>query len=375
MLPKTKQEIDALAMPPPPVPKGILVPETQALSSTLKNIVVKTGQLYAFYGDTAKLGISHLAPAPPQSLTESLGREVEKYDQLCDAIESKLLRAISVLQRDLARKQRREEEEQAAAAAAAKDDVSMEEAETQPPPPTPDPTQSPTFPSSTAARRGSSAISISSLQRPAAPLKLDLSSSALRMSPEEASLFSQGPTSARPFGPNELPPEIMAVLASADPPVPRVDIDLTNDGPDVPITGIGSTADKPIDLDAMELEMALFGEAEASSAGGEGLFTPVIPDLDVKIKHEEVETDNFLSALSGTGHDDLFGSQSDPGSATLNLEGFSQMSDSGPATGQSYDLEGLDLSFLEDPAQSEAMNFDMEALLGMGGSDGNKMES
>ncbi|CAK5265009.1 unnamed protein product [Mycena citricolor] len=95
----TKLEEDSRAMPPPPNPPplGILVPEITALNNSLKNVALKTGQLlhpaqwYRGYADTA-----------PGSLTAALGRETEIYDQLCDTIEARLLRAITVLQRDLA---------------------------------------------------------------------------------------------------------------------------------------------------------------------------------------------------------------------------------------------------------------------------------
>ncbi|KAJ6485077.1 hypothetical protein C8R47DRAFT_547456 [Mycena vitilis] len=62
--PPTKLEQDAKAMPPPPAPPapGILVNEVAALSTTLKNAVVKTGQLYAFYADTRRLYVYCLKP-------------------------------------------------------------------------------------------------------------------------------------------------------------------------------------------------------------------------------------------------------------------------------------------------------------------------
>ena len=41
-------------------------------------------------------GIHHYAPGPPRSLTASLGREIEKFDQLCDALESRLVRVSCV---------------------------------------------------------------------------------------------------------------------------------------------------------------------------------------------------------------------------------------------------------------------------------------
>lgn len=37
-------------------------------------------------------GIQPLPSGPPRALTLSLGREVEKFDQLCDAMESHLVR-------------------------------------------------------------------------------------------------------------------------------------------------------------------------------------------------------------------------------------------------------------------------------------------
>ncbi|KAJ7037534.1 hypothetical protein C8F04DRAFT_1393724 [Mycena alexandri] len=464
-----KLEQDAKAMPPPPapVPAGILVPEVTALATCLKNAVVKTGQLYAFYADTRKLGIQNHAPAPPQSLTSALGREVEKYDQLCDSIESQLaslcfhLRAISVLQRDLAREERRIKEAEAEAEAKAKSIAGRTRSASRSPtstriplpaidlstaagdgsrPSTADANMSPSLPNSSIAGRRPSAISISSLHRPNF-LKLDLST--IQITPEEASLFSQGlaspvtlaPRSARPYGPNELPPEIMAALASAssDPqsqsqtqPGRPVDIDLTSPDhappPDVEMTALGNTADKPIelDLDAMEIDMAmsgLFGDGDgdgggggdgASSTGGEGLFTPVIQGPNIRgitgtaVKQEE-EDDSFLSALSGAGGgDDIFaslrasatgdgGAQSDVGGAsgadgnnnnnTNNLlASFSQMGGDPsqmqlPMTGQTgqYDLSSIDLGdlspgFFGDTQNIDAndMGFDMEELLSMG---------
>jgi hypothetical protein len=82
-------------MPPPPdplPPPGILEPEMNALSGCLRNAVVKTGQVYSFFADSRRLDIQKYAPYPPRELTASLGREVEKFDQLCDAVESHLVR-------------------------------------------------------------------------------------------------------------------------------------------------------------------------------------------------------------------------------------------------------------------------------------------
>ncbi|KAK7064711.1 hypothetical protein R3P38DRAFT_2826089 [Favolaschia claudopus] len=446
--PVKSQQDAAKSMPPPPdpLPPGILIPEVTALSACLKNAVVKTGQLYGFYADTRRLLIQNYAPAPPQSLTAGLGRELEKYDQLCDSIESQLLRAISVLQRDLGREERRIKEAEAEAEAKANSIAGRTRSASRSPtstrtalppmevttnmegspPPVADPAMSPTLSNSSIAGRRPSAISISSLQRPNLPLKLDLSSSALRITAEEASLFSQGlaspvtlaPRSARPYGPNELPPEIMAALASAsataDPQPRPVDIDLTgadNPAPDVDMATIGNTADKPIelDLDAMEIDRAmsdLFGDtADSNSNAGDGLFTPVVPVPDIAHTlggadgtNIKVEEESFLNALSGDG-EDVFaslrgshGPQAAPGSAgppPSILASFSQQMGEGTSDAAnqpggsnptSYDLESLDLTnlgagFFENAEHTDMnadMNiFDMEELLSMGGEEEN----
>ena len=36
-------------------------------------------------------GINNYATRPPRSLTDALGREIEKYDQLCDTVEAHLV--------------------------------------------------------------------------------------------------------------------------------------------------------------------------------------------------------------------------------------------------------------------------------------------
>ncbi|KAJ6626951.1 hypothetical protein B0H10DRAFT_2161456 [Mycena sp. CBHHK59/15] len=458
-----KLEQDAAkAMPPPPVPpaQGILVPEIAALSTCLKNAVVKAGQIYGFYADTRKLGIQNYALSPPQSLTAALGREVEKYDQLCDSIESQLLRAISVLQRDLAREERRIKEAEAEAEAKANTiagrtrskSTSCSPTSTRMPlpaidvavangegsrPSTADPTlmtpsQSPPLSSSSIVGRRPSAISISSLQRPVFPLKLDLSADSLRISAAEASLFAQSfsspvtlpPKTAQPYGPDELPPDMMAALASASSTsdaARSVDIDLTGSDPsdpDVKMASVGNSADKPIelDLDAMDIDMAamsdLFGDADSGSNNGgsavEGLFTPVLPGPDMPLIHNmgdgksaKDDDESFLSAL-GDNNDDIFaslgandhdnaqsGAIGSAPSASLSapspgslLASFSQMGDI-PGSDQtsnlpnegtsSYDLDPLDLSHLSPgffgDTQNSEMNFDMAELLSMGGGD------
>ncbi|KAF8167865.1 hypothetical protein B0H34DRAFT_34400 [Crassisporium funariophilum] len=356
---------DSKAMPPPPNPPvKILEAEINALGRCLKDAVIRTGQIYGFYADTHKLGIEKYAPSPPRSLTAALGRDIEKYDQLCDSIEAHLLRAISVLQRDL----RREEERVKAEERRKNAEMSML------PPPIPqsssepglgtshvlpttegiptNPRNSPVLGVSAIVGRRPSAISISSLHRPQFPLKLDLSSTSLRITEEEAAMFSKGlaspvtlaPKSAR-LGPNEFSSELLAAFANAS--VPSDD---THTHPDINLNlpealhihpeqpsvsgdvGIGDSSDKPIelDLDAMDIDMGnmtdLFGDPTETGEGNnvhDGLFSPVLDEgegegpqdgeIDQPQKLESRELDNF--GVEGNQIFATFSANDDPASA------------------------------------------------------------
>ncbi|KAI5991433.1 hypothetical protein EDD15DRAFT_2530609 [Pisolithus albus] len=265
-------------------PTGILVPEIDALTAVLRNAVLKTGQIYAFHADAQRLGLRKYAPHPPRDLAASLGSELQKYDQLCDAIEIRVLHAISVLRRDLAREEARARQAEMTAMAAQVPPAdlagSITADTTMQPPPAPihGSAQGPT------PLRRQSAISLSSLHRQPFPLKLDLSSS--RMSAEEAALYSKGllaspvslaPKSARPTGTSDI--DLIAAFASATAAnAPQhVDIDLTAD--DSPSWDdvknqrlLGIEMDMPSMTD-------LFGDGQESSSGNgqaamDGLFTP-----------------------------------------------------------------------------------------------------
>lgn len=120
----------------------------------------------------------------------------------------------------------------------------------------------------TPAARRQSTISLSSLNRPQFPHKLDLSAAALRINPEEiqsglASPVTLAPKSGRITATNEYPPDLFAAIHSSmsngpvpDPSNRPVDIDLTLDS-DPPQTqvGLGNSADKPIELD-LDIDMA-----------------------------------------------------------------------------------------------------------------------
>jgi hypothetical protein len=152
------------------------------------------------------------------------------------------------------------------------------------------------------SRRGS-AISISSLHRPQFPLKLDLSSTSLRITEEEAAMFKKGlaspvtlaPKSAR-LGPNEFPPEFMAAFANSSVPPdvtsepPTIDLTLPNylhasqeENDSTMNSGVGDSSDKPIELD-LDIDMAnmtdIFGDPDADNSEDsnirDGLFSPVL---------------------------------------------------------------------------------------------------
>lgn len=350
---------DLKAMPPPPdpvAPKRILEQEMDGLKSCFRNTMVKTGQLYAFYADTRKLGIRKYTPYPPRSLSASLGREIENYDQLCDTMESHLLRAIAVLERDLRREEQRikEAEEAALASQAHLEEPALSPSSSRltlpmPPPdadsalPSAAPSSSPLTSTMMQGRRPS-AISISSLQRPAFPLKLDLSSSSLRMSAEEAAFLSNGlhspvtlaPKSARP---HDYPVELMAAFTSDIPTAPpplqesaNNTIDLTIETPEREVNvnldgGVGSSADKPIELDLgdMEVDMSdLFGDNSSNDAV-DSLFSPTGANPELAAENVKQEEQHFLNPFAANG-------------GATEEEFFSSLS-AKPENGQSSSLE------------------------------------
>ncbi|KAK1215429.1 hypothetical protein PQX77_021968 [Marasmius sp. AFHP31] len=392
----TKAELDAKAMPPPPVPAPqmtILEPEMNALSGCLKvllvydpavltlippnqNAAVKSGQILRFYSDTQKLNIRKHVSAPPLSLQASLGRELELYDQICESIESHLLRAISILQRDLQveeEQKRIKEAELAAMASPAKpENIS--------PTTTPGPLSMPTTgelaaetqqsmesssntsqsPSVPVGRRPS-AISISSLHRPSLPPKLDLSSTSLRIG-EEAFLsgglhspITLAPRSARPtdytdliFGP------------TADNVTNAVDIDLTLPDSDASENinmgldqSIGNSADKPIELD-MDMAMTdLFGDPQKTSSSTDALFSPADGASEGPESMIKAEA-SFFDSLTSTGEDIFSSLPSATGQTTErnaeNLSIPSTNAEAAPSPGN------LIASLSETPDQSSGEN-------------------
>jgi len=290
-------------------------------------------------------------------------------------------------------------------------------------------------PVSTLPGRRMSTISISSLHRPQFPLKLDLSSTSLRITEEEAALYTKGlaspvtlaPKSARPVDSTEFSAELMAAFATS--PVPleaghntgNMDLTLSvHKQPDVAIldVGVGDSSDKPIelDLDAMDMEMAnladQFGvpaESGESSSVHDGLFSPLADNGEVhqlpehdglqSIKNEAFQIDsnvddelfgNFTSAadLEDTSAGPMVQSQTtsipSPGSLLAQFSSSSSAMDVKPSlpTGSpsihdpvaNFDLGSLDLNFFSTTQETE-MGFSMAMAAFMNSGNGSNVES
>ena len=339
------------------------------------------------------------------------------------------LRALTVLQRDLAREEQRIRAEEEAAAAAIPKPPSPGPTTDATPAGSPTQTQSELLPEGSlrprltgvginVARRQST-ISLSSLSRPAAPQKLDLSASALRILPDEmipsglSSPVTLAPRSARA---PSLPPELVML---GDPTGRPVDIDLTLDN-DIDMTGpsasgpqmrsmvhvdptAGSSADKPIELDLdMDMDVQFF--PDDPSAGGAGanasMFGPApMPGADqqaqlIKPKQEEqLDLDllgHFPSVESSGAADDMFASfgssapadvptssssTSDaqkaalgapsPGTILAGLAGTSQAGDASIPPGQEGSFD-FDMSFLNGQGSGDIDMSGMDDIFNMG---------
>lgn len=322
------------------------------------------------------------------------------------------LRAISVLKRDLTREERRAREAEQAAIAAQVPKIPVPSVEAGDALPSSTLGQgSPQGPTQHISMRRPSAISLSSLNRSALPLKLDLSSSSMRISAEEVALFPKGlvpspvslaPKSARPSATADI--DLMAAFASAavaNSGSQRVDIDLTDSPPAMMGSvdpALGNSADKPIelDIDNIDIEMSdmtnLFGDAPESTSGDgqttvDSLFSPATADSsanEVPQAQKGGATDahidmEILGALRtehrGQG-ENLFGSVAS-GSSSGNQQPQSGSSVAPPPSLSSgfpqaamqssvggFDLSTLDLSNLVPTWHNMSLT-DMEALLNM----------
>ena len=179
---------------------------------------------------------------------------------------------------------------------------------------------------SSLAGRRPSAISLSSLNRPQFPHKLDLSAAALRINPEElsqglASPVTLAPKSGRLTATDELPPDFMAALASTEAATAAnrsVDLAILPDKPAGTLNintepTPGSSADRPIELDleGMDIDMSgmegLFSETGSNinaSTSDVGLFQQSTqltqPAATTGKKSDTVLDVGVLDALSNT---------------------------------------------------------------------------
>lgn len=220
--------------------------------------------------------------------------------------------------------------------------------------------------SSAPLSRRTSAISMSSLHRPPFPHRIDIPPSPyLRIVPEEVSMFTSGlaspvtlaPRSARPSATSEYPPDFMAAFAGADASNGTVGIDLTipnltsHDGLGSSVDqmamvvdpAIGSSADKPIELDLENMDLSIFGDPAGPSTNTK-LFLPPssIPDITASIisddkadKSDHTLQMDILDAYS-RGTNDLFASlgPGSPSNASGNDASAQLLSTpSGPITG------------------------------------------
>jgi hypothetical protein len=238
------------------------------------------------------------------------------------------------------------------------------------------------------AARRQSTISLSSLNRPQFPHKLDLSSAALRINPAELaqglgglpSPVTLAPKSGRATATSEFPPDFMAALAASEMATRPVDIDLTmlpEEGPATAHVGLdatlGSSADRPIELDleGMDIDMT---------------SVDVTVGVDVKTLFGDEPTSGISTALfddttGATGSNG--GNPPSPGSLLATFNSAPHGATPAPDTGggePSFDMginEMVDFSqFQFDPmtSTSDIGMLDMNALLNIEAETGTQVE-
>ena len=246
-------------------------------------------------------------------------------------------------------------------------------------------------------RRGST-ISISSLHRPQFPLKLDLSSTSLRLTEEEfkkglASPVTLAPKSAR-LGPNEFPPEFMAAFANSSVPIdvksepPTIDLTLPNslhapqeENDSTMDNGVGDSSDKPIELD-LDIEMAnmtdIFGDPDADDSEDsnirDGLFSPALNEERPQAENFENFVNPDLVSQLAAAEPSILQSHStsvpSPGTLLAQFSSSRMMdhkpspSDNGAIMSENFDINAIDLSNLPtgffSNAQDSGVSFPMD---------------
>ena len=366
--------------------------------------------------------------------------------------------AVAVLQRDLEREEEKVREAEAERARAKAAEPPQTDADVEMAAPSDVPSDLQSSPPSGAItgagraplRRQSKNLTLSTLHRNPFSLKIDLSSSALRLDTDEggldmsslgdlssfgnlgplgavtglASPVTLAPKSARAMGPGELPPDVLAALASAQPnpqemhgpqlppPTPssssNVDIDLTLDDnlpAGMDLLTAGSSADKPIELDLdldvqmSEIASGVFGDQSTNTGQVvdqavtdlESLFSPVTGQgdhlpagpstegMDMSILNalsEGQEQTDAAAFLASLGAQD--GASQGAANVTKHDEATGFNSERETANNSEFDFSNLDMSNVEEmtnmgdlfgsagteSAGGEGMD-DLQKLLGM----------
>lgn len=306
-------------------------------------------------------------------------------------------RAIVVLKRDLSREENRRKA--AAAEAAAKAAAEAAPPSVHSPPsisptvPEPPPT-SPALPEaqqqkvSTLPMRRQSTISLSSLHRPPFPHKLDLSTASLRLNPDDPMLQS-GLAS-----PVALAPKSSIPKAAPDFPfgsVTDVDIDLTvgedpagvgMHGPHNGDPSIGSSADKPIELD-LDLDMNIFdAHPHPDDNIQSGPLSLGEPSAAVQVKQEDHQIDlDFLKSLQpddpSAMKDDILASL-DPGGLSQQASGPGDPAHDLLTSLQASNTAQADTTHLSDslaPSSSAMLMAGLEAVADIQSQDDNAPHS
>jgi hypothetical protein len=201
------------------------------------------------------------------------------------------------LKRDLEREQQRlKAEEEAAAAEAAKAAAPQHSPTFSPTIESSDPMAPPSGPkgSSLPVRRQST-VSISSLQRPAFPHKLDLSSPALRLNPESLTLPS-GLASPVMLAPKSSVSQLAPSFPFTGPGDVTIDLTLDDDvgvgmpqsAPQNIDSALGNSVDKPIELLDIDVDMDIFGDPTSSRDQHVPAQEPT-PNLSHSVKAEPID--------------------------------------------------------------------------------------
>lgn len=208
--------------------------------------------------------------------------------------------------------------------------------------------------------RRQSTISLSSLQRPPFPHKLDLSAATLRLDPNDP-LLQPGLSSPVTLAPkssiSKVPPDFTFG------PSQDVDIDLTMGDNAVSTAGsvddstLGSSADKPIELD-FELEMDLFGGPHATGDMTATGSNVALGGADIIPKQEQIDLDLF-SGLEQSSDGDIARTDAELFAAAQAIPPHeSTLSSDASQSGSQQQSQNIDTSALiqPSPAMLEAIH-------------------